>query len=46
MESPARTAADLEHLQITYGVNAVQFYDNNFFLREDHACELADRWPR
>ncbi len=43
MESPARTAAILDHLQTKYGVNAVQFYDNNFFLREDHARELADR---
>jgi len=43
MESPARTAAILNHLQTTYGVNAVQFYDNNFFLREDHALELAGR---
>ena len=43
MESPARTIAILEHLQKTCGVNAVQFYDNNFFLREDHARELADR---
>ncbi len=43
MESPARTAAILDHLQRTYGVNGVQFYDNNFFLREDHAVELAER---
>jgi anaerobic magnesium-protoporphyrin IX monomethyl ester cyclase len=43
MESPVRTAAILNHLQTTYGVNAVQFYDNNFFLREDHARELAGR---
>jgi len=43
MESPARTVAILDHLQTTYGVNAVQFYDNNFFLREDHARELAGR---
>ena len=43
MESPARTAAILDHLQKTYGVNGVQFYDNNFFLREDHARELAGR---
>ncbi len=43
MESPQRTAAILEHLKRTYGINAVQFYDNNFFLREDHARELADR---
>jgi len=43
MESPARTAAILDHLQTNYGVNSVQFYDNNFFLREDHARELAGR---
>jgi radical SAM superfamily enzyme YgiQ (UPF0313 family) len=43
MESPARTEAILQHLAGTYGVDAVQFYDNNFFLREDHARELADR---
>ncbi len=40
---PARTASILGHLQTRYGVNAVQFYDNNFFLREEHARELADR---
>ena len=43
MEPPERTAAVLAHQQRQYGVNAVQFYDNNFFLREDHARELADR---
>jgi radical SAM superfamily enzyme YgiQ (UPF0313 family) len=43
MESPERTAAILGHLQKQYGINAVQFYDNNFFLREDHAVELAER---
>jgi radical SAM superfamily enzyme YgiQ (UPF0313 family) len=43
MESPARTEAILRHLATTYGVDAVQFYDNNFFLREDHAREVADR---
>jgi anaerobic magnesium-protoporphyrin IX monomethyl ester cyclase len=43
MESPARTANILRHLAQTYGVDAVQFYDNNFFLREDHTRELADR---
>ena len=46
MESPARTEAILDHLQLNYGINAVQFYDNNFFLREDHAVELADRIQR
>jgi radical SAM superfamily enzyme YgiQ (UPF0313 family) len=43
MESPARTEVILRHLARTYGVDAVQFYDNNFFLREDHARELAQR---
>ena len=43
MESPARTESVLRHLVQTYGVDAVQFYDNNFFLREDHTCELMDR---
>jgi len=43
MESPARTEAILRHLASTYGVDAVQFYDNNFFLREDHARELVER---
>jgi anaerobic magnesium-protoporphyrin IX monomethyl ester cyclase len=43
MESPARTEAVLRHLAETYGVDAVQFYDNNFFLREDHTRELMDR---
>jgi radical SAM superfamily enzyme YgiQ (UPF0313 family) len=43
MESPARTEDMLRHLAQAYGVDAVQFYDNNFFLREDHTRELADR---
>ena len=43
MESPARTAAILDGLQRRWGINAVQFYDNNFFLREDQASELAGR---
>ncbi len=46
MESPARTEAVLSHLGRTYGVDAIQFYDNNFFLREDHGRELADRGER
>lgn len=43
MESPSRTAAILHHLATQYGADSVQFYDMNFFLREDHARELADR---
>ena len=43
MESPARTEAILRHLVTNYGADSVQFYDMNFFLREDSAKELADR---
>jgi radical SAM superfamily enzyme YgiQ (UPF0313 family) len=43
MESPVRTESVLRHLASEYSVNAIQFYDNNFFLREDHALELAER---
>ena len=43
MESPARTEAILRHLVTQYGADSVQFYDMNFFLREDHAAELAGR---
>jgi anaerobic magnesium-protoporphyrin IX monomethyl ester cyclase len=43
MESPERTAEVLGRLHREYGANAVQFYDNNFFVREDHARELAER---
>ncbi|MBI4419968.1 MAG: B12-binding domain-containing radical SAM protein [Gemmatimonadetes bacterium] len=42
-ESPARTERHLSHLVREHGMNAVHFYDNNFFLREDHAVELAQR---
>jgi len=43
MESPARTEAMLRHLAATYQVDSVQFYDMNFFLREDHTRELCER---
>ncbi len=43
MESPERTAAILTHLVKEYGADSVQFYDMNFFLKEDHARDLADR---
>jgi anaerobic magnesium-protoporphyrin IX monomethyl ester cyclase len=42
-ESAERTASVLTYLQRTYNINAVQFYDNNFFLREDGAVEIAER---
>ena len=43
MESPARTESILRHLKTEYGADSVQFYDMNFFLRESHAVELAER---
>ena len=43
LEAPARTAAILAHLQREYAIDAVQFYDNNFFLNESHAREQAER---
>jgi radical SAM superfamily enzyme YgiQ (UPF0313 family) len=43
MESPARTEQILRQLQRDHAIDAVQFYDNNFFLKEDHAAEQADR---
>lgn len=42
MESPERTVAILSHLVSKYGADSVQFYDMNFFLREDHTRELMD----
>ena len=42
-ESPERTVAILRHLKDRYAVNAIQFFDNNFFLQEDRARELAER---
>ena len=43
VESPARTAGHLAYLVREHGMNAVHFYDNNFFLREDRAVELVER---
>jgi anaerobic magnesium-protoporphyrin IX monomethyl ester cyclase len=42
MESPERTVAILKHLVDRYGADSVQFYDMNFFLREDHAQRLCE----
>ena len=43
MESPARTESVLRHLATNYGADSVQFYDMNFFLREDHTRDLCGR---
>lgn len=42
-ESPARTEANLAYLVREHRMDAVHFYDNNFFLKEDHAEELCGR---
>lgn len=42
-ESPDRTVAILQHLIDNYQADSVQFYDMNFFLREDLAKELCDK---
>jgi radical SAM superfamily enzyme YgiQ (UPF0313 family) len=42
-ESPERTANVLAHIQREYAIDSVQFYDNNFFLREDDVADLARR---
>jgi radical SAM superfamily enzyme YgiQ (UPF0313 family) len=41
-ETPARTAEVLTSLKRRYAIDAVQFYDNNFFLNESHAREQAE----
>ncbi len=41
-EAPERTAAVLAHLKREYAIDAVQFYDNNFFLNESHAQAQAE----
>ena len=42
-QAPARTAEHLGFLAREHGMDSVHFYDNNFFVKEDHARELAER---
>lgn len=42
-QAPARTAEHLAFLARTHGMDSVHFYDNNFFVGEEHARELARR---
>jgi anaerobic magnesium-protoporphyrin IX monomethyl ester cyclase len=42
-ETPERMEEVLRHLQHTYSVDAVEFYDNNFFTQEGRTAELAER---
>jgi hypothetical protein len=41
VQSPARTAEHLAFLSRKHGMDSVHFYDNNFFLNEAHAKEIA-----
>lgn len=41
VQSPARVAANLEFLVRQHGMDSLHFYDNNFFLNEQHAREIA-----
>jgi len=41
VQTPARTAAHLGFLTRRYGMDSVHFYDNNFFLNDAHAAEIA-----
>jgi radical SAM superfamily enzyme YgiQ (UPF0313 family) len=41
VQPPERTAAHLEFLIREHGMDSVHFYDNNFFLNEAHAREIA-----
>jgi len=45
-ESPARTEANLAYLVKHHAVDAVHFYDSNFFLREAQAVDLCGRLER
>jgi hypothetical protein len=42
-QSAARTASVVEHLATTYGVDAVQMNDMDFFISEGRTAEFADR---
>jgi len=42
-QSPARMARTLRHLALTYGVDAVQMHDMDFFISEERTAEFCDR---
>jgi anaerobic magnesium-protoporphyrin IX monomethyl ester cyclase len=42
VQSPARTAEHLRFLAREHGMDSLHFYDNNFFLHDAHAREVAD----
>jgi anaerobic magnesium-protoporphyrin IX monomethyl ester cyclase len=42
VQQPARVAENLGFLAREHGMDSLHFYDNNFFLNEAHAREIAD----
>ncbi len=42
-QSASQTAAVVRHLAKTWGVDAVEFYDNNFFTQETRVAEFSQR---
>jgi anaerobic magnesium-protoporphyrin IX monomethyl ester cyclase len=44
VQGPARTAEHLSWLVREHGMDSVHFYDNNFFLNEVQAREVAERF--
>ena len=42
VQAPERTAKHLAFLAREHGMDSVHFYDNNFFLNEQHARAVAD----
>lgn len=44
VQDPARTTEHLDFLAREHGMDSVHFYDNNFFLSDAQAREVADRF--
>jgi Radical SAM superfamily/B12 binding domain len=44
VQHPSRTAEHLRFLSREHGMDSVHFYDNNFFLNDPHAREIADNF--
>jgi radical SAM superfamily enzyme YgiQ (UPF0313 family) len=42
-QSARRTASEVHHLVERWAVDAVEFYDNNFFVHEERTAEFAER---
>ncbi len=45
-QSAQRTAAVVDNLVMTYGANAILFFDNNFFVQESRIAEFSERIAR